>query len=153
VERAFKNQMLERDRGVERIADGVRQPAIALEALRKLRRALRVNEKHRAELFGLRPDGVELWIGKILARDATADLGAPEAKLFHRIVELLHRQIGELQGKRRKGGKAFRLRRAQLGELLVLQLDYGGGRVPVLAVPEWIDREHLHVDRHGVHLL
>jgi hypothetical protein len=27
------------------------------------------------------------------------------------------------------------------------------GRIAIPAVPEWIDRQHLHVDRHRVHLL
>src|SRR3982074_941702 len=40
IERAFEDQVLQRDRGVERIADGVRQPAIALEARVQFRRAL-----------------------------------------------------------------------------------------------------------------
>src|SRR5580693_7512683 len=43
------------------------------------------------------------------------------------------------------------MRGAQFGKLLVLYLDDLGGGVAVLAVPERIDRQHLHVDRHGIH--
>src|SRR5262249_48337530 len=78
VERAIEDQVRKRDGGVERVADGVRQPAIALKALGKLRRALRVNEQHSPKLFGLRPYGVKPRIRKVLARDAAADLGAPQ---------------------------------------------------------------------------
>src|SRR5579864_326670 len=49
VERALEDQMLERDRRLQRVADGVGKPAIALEALRKLGHAARVDEKYRAE--------------------------------------------------------------------------------------------------------
>ena len=41
---------------------------------------------------------------------------------------------------------------AQLGELLVVRPDDGGGGVAVLAIPEWIDGQHFHVDSHRVHL-
>ena len=41
----------------------------------------------------------------------------------------------------------------ELRQLFVLNLDDLGRRVAVLAVPERIDRQHLHVDRHRIHLL
>src|SRR5579883_1896926 len=50
VERAFEDQVLERQRRLERIADGVRQPAVAMEARRKLGHALRMDEQRGAEL-------------------------------------------------------------------------------------------------------
>src|SRR6516225_4273958 len=152
VERALEDQVLQGDRGIERVTDGVREPAIALEALRELRRALRVDEQHRAEFFGLCPDGMEFRIGKLLARDAAADGGSAQAELLHGVFELLRGEVGILQGERSKGGEALRLRRAQLGELLVLQLDDRRRGVTVLAIPERIDGKHFHVDRHGVHL-
>src|SRR6202040_4292521 len=59
IERALEDQVLERDGGVERVADGVREPPIALETPGQIRRAQRVNEQHGSELLGLRPDRVE----------------------------------------------------------------------------------------------
>jgi hypothetical protein len=59
---------------------------------------------------------------------------------------LLHCKIGVLQRQGGEGGKSLR-------QLLVLQFDDLGGGVAVLAVPERIDRQHLHVDRHRVHFL
>ena len=44
------------------------------------------------------------------------------------------------------------MRRANLGEFLVLQLHDSRGGVSVLMIPKWIDRHHLHVDRQGVHI-
>src|SRR3954467_12835631 len=66
IERSLEDQVLQGDRGVERIADGVRQPAIALETLGEFRCALRMDEQYRAEFFRLGPDGMEFRIGKIL---------------------------------------------------------------------------------------
>jgi len=68
VQGSFEDQMLQGDAGVERIADRVRQPAIALEALGEFRRALRVDEENGAEFFGLGPYRMEFGIGKILSQ-------------------------------------------------------------------------------------
>jgi hypothetical protein len=58
-----------------------------------------------------------------------------------------------LQGERGEGGKAVRTRSAQFGQLFVLDLDDLGGDVAVLAIPEWIDGEDLHVNRLSIHAL
>jgi len=112
VERALEDQMLERDGRVERIADGVCEPAIALETPRKIRRALRVNEQHRTELFRLCPDRMEAGFGEILAQHARSDGGAAQAQLLDCVLELLDRNIRMLQGERGKGGEAVRARSA-----------------------------------------
>src|ERR1700716_2292352 len=61
VEGPFEDQVLQGDGCVERIADRVRQPAIALEALGEFRRTLRMDEQNGAEFFGLGPNGMEFW--------------------------------------------------------------------------------------------
>src|SRR5215813_14728118 len=139
VQRAFEDEMLKCDGGGERVADCVRQPAVAPKALGEFRRALRVNEQYRAKLLGFRPRGMKLRVGKIFARHAAADLGTAQAKFLHSIVKLLHREIGKLERERRKGGEAVRLRGTQLCKLLILHLDDGGRSVAVLPVPERID--------------
>src|SRR5215475_915588 len=106
IERSFEDQVLQGNGRVERIADGVRQPAIALEALGQIRRALRMDEQHRAELFRLGPYRVELRIGKLLAQYAAADRGAAQPELRHRRLELLHSEVRILQGKRSEGAEA-----------------------------------------------
>src|SRR5260370_36144153 len=43
IERAFENEMRERNRGLQRIADGVEEPAIAVKPLVQFRYALRMD--------------------------------------------------------------------------------------------------------------
>ena len=95
--------------------------------------------------------GWNLGFGEVFAQHAAADGGAAQALLLHGILELLHGEIGILKGERSEGGEAVRLCGAQLRQLLILHLDDLGGGVAVLAVPERIDGEHLHVDRHRIH--
>src|SRR5262249_56810228 len=111
VERAFEDQLLQRDRCVERIADRVSEPAVAFEARVELGRALRMDEKDGAELFGLGPDRMVLGLGKALAQHAAADGGAAQALLLHRGLQLLERGLGILQRERREGADAVGLGR------------------------------------------
>ena len=75
VERALEDQMRQRDRGFERVADRVGQKPAAVEPAAgcELTAAGRVHEDQDAELFGLGPDRVEFRIGQLLPRDAAAD--------------------------------------------------------------------------------
>src|SRR6266481_2462528 len=84
VEGPFKDQVLQGNGRVERIADRIRQPAIALEPLGKLRRALRMDEENGAEFFGLGPYRVEFGVGEILSQHAGADGGATQSLLLDR---------------------------------------------------------------------
>src|SRR6476469_3545727 len=99
VERPLEDQVLQGNRGVERIADRIRQPAIALEALGEFRRALRMDEENGADFFGLGPDRMEFGIGKILSQHGAADGGAAQALLLDRGLKLLHRELRKLQSK------------------------------------------------------
>src|SRR4051794_26192564 len=116
VERALKDQVRQRDRRLGWQANRVREPAIAFETLGQFRNRLRVDEEHRAELFGLGPDGMEFRVRKVFTGDAAANIHSAQPLLFHRVLELLYRQVRKLQGNRSKGGEAVRLRRAKLGK-------------------------------------
>src|SRR6202011_1493692 len=105
VEGPFKDQMLQGNGRVERIADRVRQPAIALEALGEFRRALRMDEQNGAEFFSLGPNGMEFGVGEILPQHAGADSGATQALLLDRGLELLHRKVRKLQSQRGESRK------------------------------------------------
>src|SRR5258708_21088584 len=118
VQRSLKNQMLQGDRGIERIADGIRQPAIALETLGQFRRTYRVNEQHSAEFFRLRPHRMKFGIGEILAQDIAADRRTPQALLLDGMFQLLHGEIRILLSERGDRGEAVRLRYAQCREFL-----------------------------------
>src|SRR5437588_12763645 len=94
VERALEDEVLQRDRGVKRIADRVREPAVALEALGKLRRRLRMDEQHGAELLGFLQHRKILLAREIVARNAAADRRAFEPLLLDRGLEHLRGKIG-----------------------------------------------------------
>ena len=97
IQRAFKDQVLQRDGGVERIADDIRQPAVALEAARQLRRALRMDEQRNAQFFGFGPHRMIFRIREIIAQHAAANGSTLETVLAHAVLKLLNREIGELQ--------------------------------------------------------
>src|SRR5665213_1948606 len=153
VEGSFEDQVLQGNRGIERIADGIRQPTVALEALGEFRRALWMDEQNGAEFFGFGPHRMEFGVGKVLPQHTTANGGATQALLLDRGFELLHCKVGKLQRQRGESPKSFRPRRTEFGQFFVLNLDDLAADVAVLTVPEWIDREYLHIDRHRVHLL
>ena len=143
--------MRERERRLERIADGVGEAAIAAEPRLELRRPHRVDEDQAAELFRLRPHGVKLRVGELEALDAAADRDAAQAELLDALFELLDRQIRVLQRHGGEGDEAIGLGRAQLRQLLVLQLDERLGDVALGLVPVGIDAERLDVDALPVH--
>jgi hypothetical protein len=80
-------------------------------------------------------------------------IAAPQALYFHGRLELLHRKLGVLQRQRREGREPIRMRRGELRQLLVLDADDLGRQIAISAVPIRVDREHLHVDRLGIHAL
>jgi len=66
-------------------------------------------------------------------------------------LQLLGGEVRVLQRHRREGDEALRVRRAGLGELLVLDLDDLSRDVAVRRVPIRIDAERLDVDALLVH--
>src|ERR1700710_1721656 len=96
IECPLEDQVLQCNRGVERITNRVRQPTIAFEALGEFGRALRMDEQDGAEFFSLGPYRMELWVGKILAQHAGADGGPAQALLPDSGLELLHCEVGKL---------------------------------------------------------
>src|SRR5207248_922501 len=132
VERALEDQVRQRDRRLGWQANRVREPAIAFETLGQFRNRLRVDEEHRAELFGLGPDGMEFRVRKVFTGDAAANSHSAQPLLFHRVLELLYRQVRKLQGNRSKGGEAVRLRRAKLGKFLIVYPDDLGREIALL---------------------
>ena len=108
VQSALEDQMLQGDGGLERIADRVRQPSIALETLGKFRRALRMHEQHGPKLFGLGPDRMKFGIGKILSQHATADRGTTQTLFLDCGLKLLHGEVRKLQAQRGKRAEPLR---------------------------------------------
>jgi len=108
---------------------------------------------HRVEFFRLGPDGMEFRIGKILPQHVTADRGPAKVLFLDCRFELLHREIGILQCQGSEGGKPLGPRCTKLRQFLVLNFDDLSRSVAILAVPERIDRQHLHIDSLAVHRL
>src|SRR5207237_8360229 len=97
VERALEDQVGERERRLERVADGVLQPAVAPQAALQLGGALRMNEDQHAELLRPGPEGMELPVRQLCAVHAATDAGAAQAELPHAVLELLHGELRDLQ--------------------------------------------------------
>ena len=151
IQRAFKDQMRQRDGGVERIADGVGQPAVAAKTLGQLGRALRMDEQQHAEFFGLGPHRMKLRISEFLAGHAAADGRTAHAKFFDRMLQLLHREIGRLQRQRGKTHKAVRMPCAQFRQRFVVDFHHFGGKVALKVIPMRVDADRLDIDALLVH--
>ena len=80
LEDAVEDQVVQRDRGVERIADHVVEVK-ARETLR-LGETVRVDQHQRAEFLGFLPERRESRIGQLLAVDVGEDLDALEPSFF-----------------------------------------------------------------------
>ena len=153
VQRAFENQMRERDRRLERVADDVLEPAAAFQALIELHCALRMEKDEDAELFGFSPEDVKLRVGEFVARAARANGRPAQAELLHRMLELLRCELRKLQRHGGERDETVRVLAAKLRELLVVQAHDLARRVAIGLVPDRIDAERLDVDVLLVHRL
>ena len=151
VEHTLENQFLQRNRCVQRIADHIRQPAIALEPGGQLGRALRMNKEHHAQLLRLGQHGVVDRVAEVIAGHAAAYGRAFQAMFADGVIEHLHGQVGKLHRQRSKGRQTLRVIGAQLGEAFVVDAANRLGGLAVLFVPKGIDAQHLQVDAHAVH--
>src|SRR5437762_10766309 len=109
IQRSLENQVRERERSVERIADCVGQPAVAFKPVRELGSTLRVNEKQHFKLFRFRPDGVKFRTGEFFSRHAAADGGTAQSQLLDAFLELAHGEVRKLQRQRCKGNETVRV--------------------------------------------
>src|SRR5258706_16284939 len=100
IQRSLENQVRERDRSVERIADRVGQPAVAFKPVRELGGTLRMDKKQDPKLFRFRPDRVKFRTGKLFSRHAPADGGPAQSQLLDAFLELAHGEIRKLQRER-----------------------------------------------------
>ena len=91
LEHAVEDQVVQRDRGLERIADDV----VEVEAGEPLGlgEAVGMDHHQRAELLGLLPERREGRIGQFLAGDVGEDFDALELELLHAALKLLGRLV------------------------------------------------------------
>src|SRR5438477_2768578 len=116
VDRRLEDQMRQRDRGFERVADRVGEEARTGEPARRLQfaGAERVHENEHAQFFALGPERVEFGVGQFLAGDAAGNPDAAEAEVLDRMLDLLRGEVGMLDGSGRKGDKAVGMTGAEL---------------------------------------
>src|SRR5215831_4756313 len=156
IEGSLENQERQSDRRLQRVADYVLQHAVSFEPAggAEFGGALRMDENQRAELFGLGPGWMKFRVRQLLAVDAAANQCAAQSELLDRIFELLGGEIRMLQSHGREADELVGLRRASLGEFLVLQLDHLTGEVGLGFVPkDRVDAERFNVDALLVHRL
>src|SRR5262249_667632 len=110
-------------------------------------------KKDGAKFLGLCPDRMKFWIGKIFAKDAAADRSTAQPQFFTTDLKLWHCEFGKLHGQRSEGSKAIWPQRTKFCEFFVLHADNLGCGITIFAIPERIDRQHLHVDCLSVHPL
>ena len=91
LQHAVEDQVMQRDRGLQRIADDV----IEIEPLKPLCLGEAVGMQHHqhAELLSLFPERREGRIRQFLAGDVGQDLHAGEAELFDAALQLLRRLV------------------------------------------------------------
>ncbi len=146
--------MRQGDRGFERVANRVRQQAIAVQPAARFQfaGAERVHEHKDVQGFALGPEGVEFGVGEILARHAAAHAHAAETEGLDGVLDLFGGEVGILQGGGGKGDEPIGLRGAELDQCLVLHPDQFGCCIALGSVPEGIDAERLDIDASLVHL-
>ena len=154
IQRAFENQVRQRDRGFDRKGDDVGEIAIAFQAVRKLgghAGGLRVNEHQHAELLHLGPERVKFRIAQLQPVARCADGGTAQPVFPHPVFQLFCRQVRVLQGHRSEGDEALGVGSAGFGQFFVLDLDHLFGDLAFGLVPVGIDRQRLHVDALRIH--
>ena len=151
VECAFEDQLREADRGVERIADRVREPAVSFETLGELRRTLRVDEDEHAEVFAFLPERVELRVRKIDTRTACADGRAAQAELLHAMLELFGCELRRLERHGGERDQTVGIPAAHFGKGVVLDAADLGREVLFVPIPERIDAQRFDIDALAIH--
>ena len=149
-EHAVEDQIMQRDRRLQRIADDVVE--IKARQARRLGETVGMNHHQRAEFFRLFPERREGRIGQFLAGDVGQNLDPGETEFFDAALKLLRRFMAVRHRHRAKALEAVGLLRAERGDAVVddlRRLDRDVERHRVVALRRR-RRDHLHVDAHGV---
>jgi hypothetical protein len=154
VERSLEDQVRQRDRGLERIADRIGQQAAAGEPAARLQfaGAKRVQENQHAQFLALGPERVKFRVRQFLAGNAAGNPDAAKPELLDRVLDLLRSEVRKLQRRRREGDETIAMTGTELDQRLVLHFDQLFGRVALGAVPERVDAQRLDIDARLVHL-
>src|SRR5262245_9278514 len=154
VERSLEDQVRQRDRGLEWIADRIGQQAAAGEPTARLQfaGAKWVHESQHAQFLALRPERVEFWVRQFLAGNTAGNADAAKPEFLDRVLDLLRSEIGKLQRRRPEADETIGMTGTELDQRLVLHFDQLFDRVALGAVPEWVDAQRLDIDARLVHV-
>src|SRR6201997_38182 len=154
VERSLEDQVRQRDRGLEWIADSIGQEAAAGEPTARLQfaGAKWVQKNQHAQLLALSPERVELWVRQFLAGNAAGNADPAKPEFLDRVLDLLRSEVRKLQRRRREADETIGMTGTELDQRLVLHLDQLFGHVALGAVPERVDAQRLDIDARLVHL-
>src|SRR5262245_2450568 len=97
IQGPLESEVRQRDGGVEWIADGVGEPAVALQPRRQVRRALRMHEDQDAELLARGPERMKLRSGELGSCHAGPDGHAAHVERLDSMLKLLHGEVWKLQ--------------------------------------------------------
>ncbi len=152
LEYAVEDQVVQRKRRFERIADDV----VEIEPFKTLRVGEAVGMEHHqhTELFCFLPERRESRIGQFLAGDVGDHLHAGEAELLDATLEFFCRFVAIRHRHRAKSLEAVGLLRAERGDAVVHDLrglHRDLDRHGVVAL-RWRRRDHLDVNAHGVEI-
>ena len=128
VERALEDQVRQRDRGLQRVADRVGQQAAAGQpaARFQLARAQRVHEDQHAEFLALGPERMERGLASSSPATLPPTPTPRKPSCLHRVFDLLGGEFGILQRGGGEGDEAIGVGGAELHQCLVLHLDQLG---------------------------
>src|SRR5207244_2552208 len=109
VERSLEDQVRQRDRGLEWIADRIGQEAAAGEPTARLQfaGAKWVHEHQHAQFLALRPERVEFWVRQFLAGNAAGNADAAKPEFLDRVLDLLRSEVRKLQRRRREADETI----------------------------------------------
>ncbi len=119
IEHTAENQMGQRDRGFERLADDVAQ-VIGIQALAE-RRSEGMDEDDGAQLLGRRPERRKLGRAELELVDRGGNLDALEPELLHGIPQLLGGELRVLQGYGAQPDEPVGIARAGFRDVFVLR--------------------------------
>src|SRR5262245_11787024 len=154
VERSLEDQVRQRDRGLEWIADRIGQQAAAGEPTARLQfaGAKWVQENQHAQFLAFGPERVELRVRQFLAGNAAGNADAAKPEFLDRVLDLLRSEVRKLQRRRREADETVGMTGTERGQRLVLHFDQLFGRVALGAVPERVDAQPLDIEARLVHV-
>src|SRR5262245_41404047 len=154
VKRSLEDQVRQRDRGLEWIADRIGQETAAGEPPARLQfaGAKRVHENQHAQFLAFRPERVKFSVRQFLAGNAAANADAAKPQFLDRVLDLLRSEVRKLQRRRREADETIGMTGTEVDERLVLHLDQLFSRVALGAVPERVDAQRLDIDARPVHV-